>query len=211
MMRLFLLLGLFCVLAQSYRPMVRITHRHLSTSTSLSMFDPERGSASSSSSSGTMGVTGNKEDDESATGRTYASYVVYKTKAAVSVKVFPASFEMVNKARVVSREGGLFLEFANSSGPRTYDWTKKGTFLVSTTECGELLMLDSSSKGLEFFHDPNMGTQSAGQITKKIKFAPAPDGKGLFLSLAVNDKSTGSSAYSVPISWGELQVIFILL
>ena len=204
MMRLLFLLGLFCVIAESYRPIVQTALRGLSVSTSLSMFDPERGSASPPS------VGAMKEEDEGATGRTYASYVVYKTKAAVSIKVFPASFEMVNKARVVSREGGLFLEFANSSGPRTYDWTKKGTFLVSTTECGELLTLDSSSKGLEFFHDPNMGTQSAGQITKKIKFAPAPDGKGLFLSLAVNDKSTGSSAYSVPVSWGELQVIQIV-
>ena len=202
MMRLFLLLGLFCVIAESYRPIVRTTQQRLST-TKLAVFDPERGSASSA---GAMGASGSKDEDEGASGRTYASYVVYKTKAAVSVKVFPASFETVNKARVVSREGGLFLEFANSSGPRAYDWTKKGTFLVSTTECGELLMLDSTSKGLEFFHDPNMGTQNAGQITKKIKLAPAPDGKGLFLSLAVNDKSTGSSAYSVPISWGELQV-----
>lgn len=32
------------------------------------------------------------------------------------------------------------------------------------------------------------------------------DEKGLFVSLAVNDKATQSISYSVPVSWGEMKV-----
>jgi hypothetical protein len=161
---------------------------------------------------GQSGGGSGQSDGGQENARTFASFVIYKSKAAVSIKVIPASFETIpskfgGHSRVVSREGGLFLEFASSSGPREYDWSKKGTFLLSATECGDLLMLDKTSTGLEFFHDPNMGAQNAGQVTKKVKFATAPDGKGLFLSLAVNDKATQSAAYSVPVSWGELQVM----
>lgn len=162
--------------------------------------------------SGGSGQSDGGQQENAMAERTYASYVIYKSKAAVSIKAIPASFESVPSkfggiSRVVSREGGLFMEFASSSGPREYDWSRKGTFLLTATECGDLLMLDRTSTGLEFFHDPNMGSQSMGQVTKKVKFATAPDGKGLFLSLAVNDKSTQSAAYSVPVSWAELQVM----
>ena len=197
-MSLFLLLSaLFVFTVESFSPLMRCSHSLRIPRLSASNFDPN-------SSGGTEGAAADQRGE-----RTFASYVIYKSKTAVSIKAFPATFEVVNnKARVVSREGGLFLEFANSSGPREYDWSRKGNFLMSATECGELLMMDASHKGLDFFHDPNMGSQTAGQVTKRVKFAPAPDGKGLFLSLAINDKSTGGGTYSAPVSWGELQVRF---
>jgi len=189
------------------RSRLRLPPRWAASST----FDPDAGSGSSSNNNMGGMVAASAEGALPERGeRTFASYVIYKSKCAVSVKAFPATFEYSNRARVVSREGGLFLEFANSAGPREYDWSRKGTFLMSATECGELLMMDPAHKGLEFFHDPNMGSQTAGQVTKRAKFAPAPDGKGVFLSLAVNDKSTGGGTYSVPVSWGELQVCFFI-
>jgi hypothetical protein len=54
--------------------------------------------------------------DESAD-RTFASYVVYKSKAAVSLKMIPPTFQPVGtRSRTVSRDGGLLLEFAAASG-----------------------------------------------------------------------------------------------
>jgi Whirly transcription factor len=95
--------------------------------------------------------------------RTFANYVIYKSKAAVSLKVIPPTFQSSGtKSRTVSREGGLFFEFALAAGPKEYDWTKKGTFLLSAAECGELLLFDASRPNLEFFHDPNMGAANAG-------------------------------------------------
>eukprot|EP00596_Hydrurales_sp_CCMP1899_P005934 CAMPEP_0119038074 /NCGR_PEP_ID=MMETSP1177-20130426/6776_1 /TAXON_ID=2985 /ORGANISM="Ochromonas sp, Strain CCMP1899" /LENGTH=214 /DNA_ID=CAMNT_0007000177 /DNA_START=84 /DNA_END=725 /DNA_ORIENTATION=- len=143
--------------------------------------------------------------------RTFASYIIYKSKAAVSLKIIPPTFQAVGsngKSRNVAREGGLLFEFANTMGPREYDWSKKGVFLMAAAECGELLLLDKTAPGpgLEFFHDPNMGGASAGQITKKLKITTAPDGKGVYINLNVNDKSASSMSYAVPVSWGELQV-----
>ena len=102
--------------------------------------------------------------------RTFANYVIYKSKAAVALKVIPPTYQTTGRSKTVSREGGLLFEFALSSGPKEYDWLKKGTFLLAAAECGELLVMDSTSERLEFFHDPNMGGENAGQITKKLKF-----------------------------------------
>jgi hypothetical protein len=49
--------------------------------------------------------------------RTFASYVVYKSKAAVSLKAIPPTFQPVGtRSRNVAREGGLLFEFAASTG-----------------------------------------------------------------------------------------------
>eukprot|EP01041_Mallomonas_annulata_P007715 gene7715-15787_t len=142
--------------------------------------------------------------------RTFSSYVIYKGKAALSIKPIPPTFTSRSpNSRSVARTGGILLEFAPVSGPREYDWSKKGTFMIDVSECGEIIALDISTKGtLEFLHDPNMGSPQAGQITKKLKFLPTQDGKGFFASLQVTDKSsTGPNSYSLPISLGEFAVL----
>eukprot|EP00595_Chromulina_sp_UTEXLB2642_P003019 CAMPEP_0196761150 /NCGR_PEP_ID=MMETSP1095-20130614/294_1 /TAXON_ID=96789 ORGANISM="Chromulina nebulosa, Strain UTEXLB2642" /NCGR_SAMPLE_ID=MMETSP1095 /ASSEMBLY_ACC=CAM_ASM_000446 /LENGTH=195 /DNA_ID=CAMNT_0042110315 /DNA_START=127 /DNA_END=714 /DNA_ORIENTATION=+ len=144
--------------------------------------------------------------------RTYASYVIYKGKAALSVKVIPPSYSSLSShSRIISREGGLLLEFAPvGSIPREYDWTKKTTFLLDATECGDILSIhQQKSNSVEFVHDPNANSDKAGQINKKFRMIPTPDGNGYFLTLQVNDKSTqsGPITYSLPITHGELHVL----
>lgn len=79
---------------------------------------------------------------------------------------------------------------------------------------------------LFFFHV----APDAGKVTKKLKWTPAPDGKGkfsfssfeykvfsnallfltaVFVSLAVTDKSnaSGSVMYSLPVSLAEVEVL----
>lgn len=95
--------------------------------------------------------------------RAFASYVVYKSKAAVSIKIIPPTFIPAGaNAKKLSREGGLFFEFALAAGPKEYDWGKKGTFLLSAAECGEMLLLAQGKPGMELFHDPNMGAANSG-------------------------------------------------
>ncbi len=99
--------------------------------------------------------------------KTFASYVVYKGKSAVSVKVIPPSYSSVgSKSRSVSRTGALLFEFAPvGATPREYDWTRKTSFSLSPTECGDVLVMDLA-KGVEFFHDPNMG----GSVSNRCFF-----------------------------------------
>jgi Whirly transcription factor len=95
--------------------------------------------------------------------RVFASYVVYKTKAAVSLKIIPPTFQPAGvNAKKLSREGGLFFEFALAAGPKEYDWLKKGTFFLSAAECAEMLLLSQGKQGMELFHDPNMGAANSG-------------------------------------------------
>lgn len=46
--------------------------------------------------------------------RSYASYILYKSKTAVAVKLIPPTWAVnpSGKSRSVSREGGMLLEFA---------------------------------------------------------------------------------------------------
>jgi len=147
---------------------------------------------------------------------TFASYVVYKGKGAVTVKAIAPSFNILsNKARNVGREGGLLLEFAQASGQREYNWAKRGTFLLDVTECGSLLAAcQQGTEVVEFLHDPNMGTSDAGKTNKKLRWTGIQDGSGVFIGLQVNDKSTGQAVqttYSVPLTWGEVEVIKTLI
>lgn len=108
----------------------------------------------------------------------------------------------------------MLLEFAPVSGPREYDWTKKGNFQLGVTECGGVIGLDTSKKAaVEFIHDPNKGGPNEGQVTKKLKFALAPDGSSYFVSLQITDKATPSQSanFNLPVSMEEYQVIKSLL
>ena len=109
--------------------------------------------------------------------RVFASYIVYKSKAAVSIKIIPPTFVSAGaNAKKLSREGGLFFEFAPAAGPKEYDWGKKGTFLLSAAECGEMLLLAQGKPGMELFHDPNMGAANSGnrrQLCSVNDFATA--------------------------------------
>ena len=88
-------------------------------------------------------------------------------------------FSLAQDARKVDRDGAILFEFAppKPNAIREYDWTKKSSFSLSPTECGEILVMDVS-EGKEFFHDPNMGSRDAGLLTKKMKWAPLTDGNG---------------------------------
>jgi hypothetical protein len=104
----------------------------------------------------------------------------------------------------------MLLEFALASGQRVYDWSNKGSFLLDVGECGAILSMDprvGGGAGLEFVHDPNMGGERQGDVTKRLKLAPATDGENLFVSLQIKDKSTAAKQYSLPITGAEFCVL----
>jgi len=142
-----------------------------------------------------------------------SSFNVYKGKGAVSFKPIGPTFTTYKQGpnKVVSREGTLLCEFAPAGlNPKEYDWTKKVSFALNLNECGEVLRLKEGST-IEFNHDPAMGSNDAGKMMKKMKWASTPDGKGMFLSISVSDKSMTPFVLSVPISWGEVEVLKVLV
>lgn len=103
--------------------------------------------------------------------RTYSSFSVYKGKCALTVKVIPPTFSMISPTgRRVDRDGTMLFEFAPvGNAAREYDWNRKSTFSLSPTECGEFLAMDVST-GVDFFHDPKMGGNEAGNDIKRYRF-----------------------------------------
>jgi len=146
--------------------------------------------------------------------RTFTSYVIYKGKAALSLKPIPPTFASKGSSRIVSKNGGLLLEFAPASGVREYDWTKKGTFLLGPTECGDILTMRPDNKeGLEFLRDPKMGSPQTGNTAKKLRILPITfiDGRSMFISLQISGKSSEPVNFNLPLRVGELAVIQTLI
>eukprot|EP01039_Chlorochromonas_danica_P006533 gene6534-7206_t len=142
--------------------------------------------------------------------RNTVRYNVYKGKSALNVKPIPATFAPPSPKgyRTVDREGSLFLEVApGGSQPREYDWSRKITFALSATECGELLANHDFSQSVEFMHDPGAGGADAGKKTKKLRISAMQDGKGVFLQVSSTTKTEGTQSVSVPLTWGEMEVI----
>ena len=136
--------------------------------------------------------------------RVYCDFAVYKSKAACKFGVIKPTFEALAGApgsRQKKRDGGVLLEFAPAVGQRQYDWQNKQSILLSPLELVELTeSLAVLGKGVNFFHDPGMGTARQGAMTKSLKAEPMPDGSGgVFFNL-----STSSGAkLNVAVSFAE--------
>ena len=141
----------------------------------------------------------------------YSSYVIYKSKAALAVKCISPTFTRMGNGKSLSREGGLLLEFAASTGtPREYDWNKKVTFLLDATECGTINYSSRSKISCEFIHDPFMGQSNSGQIIKKLSYTPDKNNNGVFLGISVTDRQNSKdpgTMLSIPLAWGEIEVL----
>ena len=97
-------------------------------------------------------------------------------------------------SRQKKRDGGVLLEFAPAVGQRQYDWQNKQSILLSPLELVELTeSLAVLGKGVNFFHDPGMGTARQGAMTKSLKAEPMPDAREVFLNL-----STSSAPRTAP-------------
>ena len=154
----------------------------------------------------TQNQSGDRGAASTASGpRVYCDFAVYKSKAACKFGVIKPTFEPIagsrDGSRQKKRDGGVLLEFAPAVGQRQYDWQNKQSILLSPLELVELTeSLAVLGKGVNFFHDPGMGTARQGAMTKSLKAEPMPDGSGgVFLNL-----STSSGAkLNVAVSFAE--------
>ncbi|VAI44059.1 unnamed protein product [Triticum turgidum subsp. durum] len=94
--------------------------------------------------------------DENASVKKYASYTVFKGKAALSISpILPLFTKVESGGSRVDRNGSVMLTFFPAVGQRKYDYTKKQLFALSPTEVGSLISL-GPAESCEFFHDPSM-------------------------------------------------------
>ena len=133
--------------------------------------------------------------NDDAGSRVYCDYAVYKSKAAAKFQVIKPTFEVKpDGSRAKKRDGGVLLEMAPAVGPRQYDWAQKQTIMLSPLELVELTESLHFGRGVNFFHDPGMGTNRQGAMTKSLKAEPMPDGSGgIFLNMGVTTGGDGAN------------------
>lgn len=151
------------------------------------------------------------EPDTGGPKRVFADYTIYKGKGAMSMKPIKPSFRTLNNGGIsLAKEGAILLEFANTTGPRSYDWTNKQTFALSVAEMGSLLTLNPQDS-TEFVHDPMKGKEGEGTIYKKLKIAPVTDtrtnAQGLSFALSVTENRSQSGNVYVTVSKSEFAIM----
>ncbi|GIL72140.1 hypothetical protein Vretimale_455 [Volvox reticuliferus] len=152
----------------------------------------------------------------SASERTYSDFHIYKTRAAMAVRLLPPIFTSENGYKTRNRDGVMLLEFASANpgqqpngGPppagginRTYNWANKVSFALSPVELGNILAGDAigTEKGLVMFHDPAK-TGKVGEPVKRLTLKQMQDGA---ISFSLN---AGHDNVSVPVTKGEFEVL----
>ncbi|KAK3152174.1 hypothetical protein QOZ80_2BG0155430 [Eleusine coracana subsp. coracana] len=146
--------------------------------------------------------------DDSSSGKKFASYTVFKGKAALSVHpILPSFSKLESGGARVSRNGSVMLTFFPAVGQRKYDYTKKQLFALSPTEVGSLISL-GPAESCEFFHDPSMKSSHEGQVKKSLSLTPLGSDSGYFVNLTVlNNVQKTTDRLSVPITKGEFAVL----
>jgi Whirly transcription factor len=99
-------------------------------------------------------------------------YQVYKGSSAVQFKPICPSFTPHSGSAngyVLDRKGVMFLELATGSN-RQYDWQNRVSFALSATEMSSLFLVNGAltadgGKGIQLYHDPNMGSNEQGQVS----------------------------------------------
>uniref|UniRef100_A0A2P2JQM4 Uncharacterized protein MANES_02G200100 n=1 Tax=Rhizophora mucronata TaxID=61149 RepID=A0A2P2JQM4_RHIMU len=140
--------------------------------------------------------------------RIFAPYSIFKGKAALYVSPqLPTFVKLDSGALRVDRRGCVMLTFMPAVGERKYDNEKRQMFALSATEVGSLISLGPKDSA-EFFHDPAMLSNNAGQVRKSLSVKPQTDGTGYFISLSVvNNILKTSERFSVPVTAGEFAVL----
>ncbi|KAG7985170.1 hypothetical protein I3843_03G011600 [Carya illinoinensis] len=140
--------------------------------------------------------------------RIFASYSVFKGKAALSVTpVLPTFTKLDSGSLVVDRRGVMMFKFLPAIGERKYDNEKRQMIALSVTEVGSLISLGPQDS-CDIFHDPSMKSSNAGQVRKSLSIKPHADGSGYLISLSVvNNIHKTKEYFTVPVTTAEFSVM----
>lgn len=146
--------------------------------------------------------------DENASARKFASYTVFKGKAALSISpILPNFTKIESGGSRVKKNGSVMLTFFPAVGQRQYDYSKKQLFALSPTEVGSLISL-GSAESCEFFHDPSMKSSHEGQVKKSLSITPLGNDNGYFVNITVlNNVQKTNERLSVPVTKAEFAVM----
>ncbi|XP_073004396.1 single-stranded DNA-binding protein WHY2, mitochondrial [Typha latifolia] len=141
-------------------------------------------------------------------GKIYASYTLFKGKAAMSVDPkLPNLLKLESGGSRVDRKGVVMLTFWPAIGQRKYDWQRKQVFALSPTEVGSLISL-GPAESCEFFHDPSMKSSLQGQIRKSLSVTPMSNESGYLLNFnVVNTIEQINEHFALPVTKAEFTVI----
>ncbi len=108
-------------------------------------------------------------------------------------------------------EGCVFVDIANATAADVYDWANKMVIALSVTDLGKILFALRTGSEAKIFHDPKMGSEQQGQVSKSLNFS-SPGGleKGFMINGTFKNGDS-KIQYSIPLSPDEVTVLGTLV
>ncbi len=108
-------------------------------------------------------------------------------------------------------EGCVFVNMTNATAPDVYDWANKIVLALSVTDLGKVLYALRSGTEAKIYHDPNMGSENQGKISKGLNFS-SPGGleKGFMITGTQTSEGVTKKA-TVPLTPDEVTVLANLI
>lgn len=118
------------------------------------------------------------------------TYAVYKGKGAIQFNLKPAQLprEPVEGKIPVLEEGKIFVEAANATGSRQYDWSKKATIALGVNDIGKILQGFKDGEA-NLIHAKYAGTERAKEHFSSLKISKGQDGKSFLWSFTIKNQT----------------------
>ncbi|PRW57453.1 Whirly transcription factor [Chlorella sorokiniana] len=128
----------------------------------------------------------------------------------MALKVIKPTWQQIGSGLAIEREGTVLLEFAKSTGPKSYAWDQKETFGLSALECAAVLEAADKHQPANFVHDPYKGGEGEGRIIKTLRVSPAKE-QGWGFNVNVKEGGADKASIYCSVSDAELRLIKTLL
>lgn len=108
------------------------------------------------------------------------------------------------------REGAVFVDIANATGPNLYDWEHKTIFALSVNDLGKVLAALKAGIECKLLHDPGAQTEKAGLVTKTMSFTALTE-KGFMFYMYEKNKSGEEKKFMIPFTVDEVAILGTLI
>jgi hypothetical protein len=134
-------------------------------------------------------------------------FEIYKSTAALNARLIPPT---INPTKgFLEKKGAAYIEMTDGKN-KSYNWKDKVVFAISPSDMPAVMefyfnLLKTGNSILKLIHDPNMGSENAGQKYTSFEINADIPKKSIFINMSSKSKSTDESRrFGIAVTLGEL-------
>jgi len=123
---------------------------------------------------------------------------------------FDMKYPDVDKEKMITRPGVIFINACTAIGKNQYDWKNKVIFALSIDELGKLLHFFVSAgegESLNLVHDSGKGSATEGELIKTMNCFTRDGVLGGMMVTIMQKKDDQTTTHKIPVSGNEVMVL----